>query len=345
MSNSILICDDSSFARKILSLSLPSDWDVVVTFAQNGQEAISAIEAGLGGITFLDLNMPIQDGYETMKIVAERNLNTKVIIVSADVQKEAKTKLARLGALDFIEKPVNRDTLASVLRKHAIYSSNLASTPVPLNVVKKQNPDEISNTEKLDAFRELTNLALGKAGERLADTLGKFIELPVPSIAIVHTNELAFTLDSIRSENQVSALSKGFVSMELSGEAFIFFDDANIDAFRRLLGRQYDVGTVDELEVLMDISNIMIGAILGTIAEQLSISFVHNSPTILGVHDDLSEIIKSSITRWDKVLVVEIDYKVSDEETTNFELLLVIPNTELDIVFDRITNVGNVELF
>ena len=58
MTTPVLICDDSSFARKQMSRSIPDGWDVDVSFAGNGEEALRLIREGKGDIMFLDLNMP-----------------------------------------------------------------------------------------------------------------------------------------------------------------------------------------------------------------------------------------------------------------------------------------------
>ena len=46
MTTPVLICDDSSVARKQMARTLPSDWDIEVSFATNGEEAVAAIKEG-----------------------------------------------------------------------------------------------------------------------------------------------------------------------------------------------------------------------------------------------------------------------------------------------------------
>jgi len=50
MTTSVLICDDSSVARKQMARTLPSDWDIEVSYATQGKEALIAINKGLGEI-------------------------------------------------------------------------------------------------------------------------------------------------------------------------------------------------------------------------------------------------------------------------------------------------------
>ena len=118
MSIPLLICDDSAMARKQVRRSLPEDWDVDITMATNGVEGIEAIRAGKGEMVFLDLTMPELDGYGVLKVVREEGHKCIIIVISADIQPEARERVMSLGALDFIKKPVDGKKLQDVLRKY-----------------------------------------------------------------------------------------------------------------------------------------------------------------------------------------------------------------------------------
>lgn len=90
---SVLVCDDSLVARKQVAKCLPQDWDVAVHFAKNGQEAVTALSEGKGDLLLLDLNMPVLDGYGTLEAIKNQGLNTKVIVISGDIQPEAYDQL------------------------------------------------------------------------------------------------------------------------------------------------------------------------------------------------------------------------------------------------------------
>eukprot|EP00232_Nephroselmis_pyriformis_P029228 CAMPEP_0182870232 /NCGR_PEP_ID=MMETSP0034_2-20130328/10407_1 /TAXON_ID=156128 /ORGANISM="Nephroselmis pyriformis, Strain CCMP717" /LENGTH=134 /DNA_ID=CAMNT_0025002725 /DNA_START=16 /DNA_END=417 /DNA_ORIENTATION=+ len=117
---SVLICDDSLVARKQVAKCLPQDWDVAVHFAKHGEEALTALKEGKGQVLLLDLNMPVLDGYETLNEIQKQQLLTKTIVVSGDIQPEAKQRVLALGAIDFIQKPVNQEVLIETLRKHNV---------------------------------------------------------------------------------------------------------------------------------------------------------------------------------------------------------------------------------
>ena len=122
MATPILICDDSSFARKQMARALPKDWDVEITFAENGQEGVDAIRAGKGEVVFLDLTMPVMDGYGALEIIKKEDLPAMVVVVSGDIQPEAMARVKQLGAMDFIKKPINEEKITLVLTEFGILS-------------------------------------------------------------------------------------------------------------------------------------------------------------------------------------------------------------------------------
>jgi two-component system chemotaxis response regulator CheY len=116
----LLICDDSAMARKQVRKSLPTHWDVDVTFAENGAQGIQAIREGKGEMVFLDLTMPELDGYGVLQKVKEEGHKAVIIVISADIQPEARERVVKLGALDFIKKPIDSQKLEEVLKKYGL---------------------------------------------------------------------------------------------------------------------------------------------------------------------------------------------------------------------------------
>lgn len=107
-------------ARKQVARSLPEGWDVDVTFATNGQEGLDAIREGKGEMVFLDLTMPVLDGFGVLEAVKKEGLKAIVIVISGDIQPEAKERVSSLGALAFIQKPVSKDKLATTLSEFGL---------------------------------------------------------------------------------------------------------------------------------------------------------------------------------------------------------------------------------
>ena len=335
MTTPVLICDDSGFARKQMARSIPDGWDVSISFAGNGQEALDAIRAGKADVMFLDLNMPVMDGYETMKAIREQDLPCLVIVVSGDVQPEARERMVALGALDFIRKPMDNQKLTALLRQYGIYSgdSSAQNRTLQLAGTQKNTADE-----QLDAYRELVNVAMGQAGESLARLLGEFIDLPIPNVNVIEATELHMALAEAHQNQRVSAVSKGFTSAGIKGEALVIFSDTKMENIIRLLNYNDQVATEDQqLEALMDVSNILTGACLNALSAQLNVTFSHSHPILLGQHSGFESMLNNNASRWGKVMAIEIAYAIKSRDI-RFDLLLLFPEQSMAKIYSGLVD-------
>lgn len=116
----LLICDDSAMARKQVARSLPQGWDVDITYASNGLQAVEAIRQGKGDIVFLDLTMPEMDGFGVLETIRDAGLKAMVIVISGDIQPVARERVLQLGAITFIKKPVNEPKLREILETYGL---------------------------------------------------------------------------------------------------------------------------------------------------------------------------------------------------------------------------------
>ncbi|GLU33077.1 response regulator [Trinickia caryophylli] len=117
----VLVVDDSTLARRLLINALPEAWDVELTQAANGNDALAAYRSGRASVMFLDLTMPGMTGFDVLEAVRADGLDSFVIVVSADIQPEAKARVKALGAVAFIEKPVSSEKILPVLKEYGLY--------------------------------------------------------------------------------------------------------------------------------------------------------------------------------------------------------------------------------
>lgn len=120
MAIKVLICDDSSFARKQMARALPPEWEVEVHFAGDGLEGLDVIRAGNGEVVFLDLTMPNLDGYGVLETIRREDLPAMVIVVSGDIQPDAQDRVKKLGAMAFIKKPIDAEKARAILTEFGI---------------------------------------------------------------------------------------------------------------------------------------------------------------------------------------------------------------------------------
>ena len=112
----ILIVDDSKMARMSLTKKLPEDVlsSSELTEAENGLLGVEAYKTLKPDIVFMDLTMPIMDGYEAIQKIIEIDPNAYIVVVSADSQPIAVQRALSYGAKKHIEKNISGIALADV---------------------------------------------------------------------------------------------------------------------------------------------------------------------------------------------------------------------------------------
>lgn len=111
----ILIIDDARFQRGQMTRMLTELGHTVIE-AANGQEGyVTLLQEGPDAV-FCDLLMPVLDGRGFLAAVQKNQIQTPVVIVSADVQTSTKEQCARLGARAFINKPCSAADLGAALK-------------------------------------------------------------------------------------------------------------------------------------------------------------------------------------------------------------------------------------
>lgn len=105
---SILIVDDEPSILKSLS-GLLSDEGFEVSTASNGYEAIQLVSTESPDLILLDIWMPGLDGIETLTEIKKENPHIQVIIITGHGTIETAVNATKLGAFDFIEKPLSID--------------------------------------------------------------------------------------------------------------------------------------------------------------------------------------------------------------------------------------------
>ncbi|WP_299199565.1 response regulator [uncultured Amphritea sp.] len=293
----IVICDDSRLARKQMASALQG-WNVDITFAELGQQALDAVRAQKGDILFLDLNMPIMDGYQVLEEIRRDDLPTMVIVVSGDVQPEARKRVLKLGALEFIKKPCSAEIIADVLHKYGL-------------LTELEHPDSDIHSEEVielpDYYQEISNVAMGQAGAMLASLLDTFVDLPIPKVSLVSPAETeGLLLAAVNSG--FNLVSQGFVGPELAGEAILVIKHSNLETIASLMDMQ---GQGDQLEAELEmfLSNVLIGAFLSSFSKQLDIALSRATPIILRNFSGMTE----QNSQWQKTLMISINYQLKSQ--------------------------------
>lgn len=186
-----------------------------------------------------------------------------------------------------------------------------------------------------DCLQEVTNVAMGQAARRLAKLLDSFVILSIPHIAIMKPADIAMALESIDSFDSVSGVCQGFIGGGVAGEAILLFNDTSFTDLARLMQYDQHLDAQAERELLMDTTNILFGAMLNSIAEQIDIAFSFGPPMVLGQHQKLEALFNPKKTLWSNALVTEINYKV-EGYNINCDLLLIWTEESIDLLIKKL---------
>ncbi len=117
MLKSLLIVDDSPVARMIIKKCLPAEHDLTIYEASNGKEGVEKYLQHQPNLTFMDLTMPVMDGFKALTAIKKNNPNAIVIVTTADVQEKVLQRVSALGALHVIKKPPSKATVIKALQQ------------------------------------------------------------------------------------------------------------------------------------------------------------------------------------------------------------------------------------
>lgn len=321
----ILICDDSAMARKQMARALPLDWQTDITFATDGREALEELRKSQTDLLLLDLNMPEVDGYQVLEAIRREDLPVMTIVVSGDIQPEARARVRKLGAIDFIRKPVDKVLLSDLLQQFGLYQPDPGS-PQPRSQDRSAVPQVLASVGLSDFLQETANVAMGQAADLLARLLGVFVKLPVPKVTPVYRTELSMVLTAAAEQKDTySAVCQGFTGAGLSGEALLLFSDSSIRDMIQLLGYDDVDSTALDVEVLMDMSSILFGAFLRGVGEQVNIHLGLAQPVVLGRHRRVEHLVEHHNQRQEQLMCIEIPYRL---EGYNIQCDLLVFLTE-----------------
>jgi two-component system nitrogen regulation response regulator NtrX len=114
-SDLILVVDDEPRVRESIR-SILEDEGYAIIEASDGQEGLTRVAADKPDSVLLDIWMPDLDGIEVLRGIKQLDADLPVIIMSGHGTIETAVKAAKLGAYDFLEKPLSIDKLELVLR-------------------------------------------------------------------------------------------------------------------------------------------------------------------------------------------------------------------------------------
>jgi two-component system response regulator AtoC len=170
----VLIADDDNTSRRIL-IHYVQKMGYTPVAAEDGEECIRCISEQPFDVILLDINMPKKDGFEVMLHLKAHKICTPVIMVTASNDVPHAVKCIKLGAYEYLTKPLNIDRLEIVMRnalaesalkdqiqqlKKELKNSELFHNIVGKSAALKQTMEQVRQVMDTD----LNVLILGESG-------------------------------------------------------------------------------------------------------------------------------------------------------------------------------------
>lgn len=220
----VLVVDDSALIREIISdIINECDGLELAGTAEDGQQALSQIEALKPNVVTLDIQMPRMDGLETLDEILKRD-PIPVIIVSALATRAADVTLKSLerGALDYVAKPDNLGTNLTELRSQLLHKIRTAASTDVRRVLRirksRQERREVARRESQHAAATAPTSAvvytdcciaigISTGGPPALTGLMEVLRPPMPPIVIVQHMPKQFTAPFSERLDSISQLT------------------------------------------------------------------------------------------------------------------------------------------
>lgn len=255
----ILLIDDSEFSLAQAAKILGDSYELLR--AVNGAEGLVKLESNKVDLVITDLLMPHISGLAFLGLVRQRFPQTKVIVCSADIQAATASKARELGAAAFIPKPLDPDELRRVVR-------------LALGQEKRPSDPRIT-PHHLDAFKEMFNIGTGRAANALSKLVYDTVKLSVPRVEVLRPNQLVnHVIDSFNED--IAYVRQGFDGT-VSGTACLLLTAQSgvslVNALLRQPGGTNETISEGDQDMLVEVGNILINSLVGSIANSLGIDF------------------------------------------------------------------------
>ena len=157
MSASILVVDDEEAIVSSLS-SILQDEGYEVSVAKSGTEALKSYMADPPDLMLLDIWMPDMDGLETLRRIREIVPTAQVMVMSGHGSIETAVKAIKLGAYDYIEKPLSLENV-TLRVKHALEQYRLEEENRSLRTKVQRKFELVGQSPAMQQLRQLIDTA------------------------------------------------------------------------------------------------------------------------------------------------------------------------------------------
>ncbi|WP_276480817.1 PAS domain S-box protein [Paraflavitalea pollutisoli] len=136
----VLIVEDNDVNQRVLKYNL-EQYHIDTTVVENGRDAVRWLEKNKTDLVMMDLHMPVMDGFQATDYIRRQlKLNVPIVVLTASVLRNERSRCLQIGANDYVAKPFAPEELRRcldrfLLRKDANAPQTFMKSPVADNPV------------------------------------------------------------------------------------------------------------------------------------------------------------------------------------------------------------------
>ena len=157
MAETICIVDDEPAILNSLS-SILEDEGYQVVVAKNGIEGLKVVRSDSPDLVILDIWMPEMDGLETLKRLRSQFPGILVVMMSGHGSIETAVKATKLGAYDYLEKPLDLEKV-TILVRNALHQRKLEEENLNLRIQVERRFELVGSSSTMNRLREMIAMA------------------------------------------------------------------------------------------------------------------------------------------------------------------------------------------
>ncbi|HFE37973.1 MAG TPA: hypothetical protein ENK06_06085 [Gammaproteobacteria bacterium] len=162
--------------------------------------------------------------------------------------------------------------------------------------------------EQKEVLQEIVNIGMGIAGDSLARILKTFVELSIPRVTLVNVESINTEVSNMVGDNAlVTAVRQAFFSY-WRGEAIVIYDQNGCNELASLMGYSEDLDKNAEVELLLDVGNVIAGACINAIAEQLKVDVHFSPPSVIATNVPIDKLFDPNKMSWKYSLLLEVNF-------------------------------------
>jgi len=183
--------------------------------------------------------------------------------------------------------------------------------------------DDYDN-DRQDAIQSILTSAMGRAAKSLEKIIDSNVVPSIPSVNWINKNNLKDSLSKINLPDKSILMRQSFRG-HLRGEMLILLEQgAKHYQLGRVMGYEEKMSSLNVQELTLEFANILSGACISGLSDQLSIKLTFGSPTLLGNKASVYDVLSGKNLQWIDALFMDVAYTVSSIEMKAHLILCMI---------------------